>query len=138
MLERKKITKKLRILFVDDHESIRQSMGILLKRRAERYFEARNGREALELLQKESVDVILTDLNMPELNGIELARAIRKEEKEQKRPKTYIIVTSAYRKQDAPETADKTLFDYSIYKPVMPPELFAALEQITLEKEEDI
>jgi two-component system chemotaxis response regulator CheY len=47
----------------------------------ERYFQAANGEEALALLQREPVDVVLTDVNMPRMNGEELLRNLEADER---------------------------------------------------------
>lgn len=69
----------LSLLIVDDS----QMMRMMLKRMTTstgipigQTFEAGNGREALEVLERERVDVLFTDINMPEMDGAELLRAV--------------------------------------------------------------
>lgn len=68
----------LRVLIVDDHPSSR----LLLKRQLATSGivadEAENGEEALRHLQQQHYDLLITDLNMPAMDGIELTRQVRK------------------------------------------------------------
>ena len=68
----------IRVLLVDDHREVRERLRILLMEELgiELVGEAVNGLEALEMLQRLSVDVVLIDLNLPEINGIETAKRI--------------------------------------------------------------
>ncbi len=70
--------KKETILFVDDEESILDVASQYFKRQGYRTFTACNGVEALKIFENESVDCCFTDINMPEMNGLELAENIRK------------------------------------------------------------
>jgi len=69
-------TKK--ILIVDDEEAITKLITLVFSREGYEVKTAENGDQALKIIQKENIHVIITDLNMPEMNGIKLCRAIRK------------------------------------------------------------
>ncbi|WP_258105282.1 response regulator [Marinoscillum sp. MHG1-6] len=71
---------KTQILLVDDHEMIRDAIKFYFADDPdyEINYEASNGLEALEILATEKVDLVLTDINMPEMDGIELMKSIRK------------------------------------------------------------
>jgi len=60
------------ILIIDDDESIRETLSNLLKRWKYRTFSANNGREGIELAISENPDLIITDMRMPKMNGLEL------------------------------------------------------------------
>lgn len=66
-----------RILVVEDNEVNRKFVDILLKRMGYLTYFAENGRVAINRLQKQSFDLVLMDLHMPVMNGIEATRAIR-------------------------------------------------------------
>ncbi len=70
----------VRILLVDDHNVVRRGLRALLESRQGWQIcgEASNGREAVELTKKLNPDVVVMDISMPELNGLEAARQIRK------------------------------------------------------------
>ena len=65
-------------LIVDDESIERKGIRMLLKRQGTecQIIEASNGEEALEVLQKEHIDVLLTDINMPFLDGIGLLERV--------------------------------------------------------------
>ncbi len=73
----------VKIILVDDHRMIRQGLRVLLEREDDMTVvgEAENGREAVEILESISADVVVMDVNLPELNGLDATRralAIRK------------------------------------------------------------
>lgn len=69
----------MRILLVDDHRIMRDGLRSVLEKETdfEVVAEAANGREALDLAQKEKPDIVIMDVAMPDLNGIEAATEIR-------------------------------------------------------------
>lgn len=75
------MTGKVRILIVDDHELVRRGLRHALQTRPDWDIcgEASNGREAVALANKLVPDVVIMDLTMPELNGLEATRRIRKD-----------------------------------------------------------
>src|SRR5581483_5220575 len=66
----------IKILLADDHTIVRQGLKLILSANADLQVvgEAANGREAVELAQKLKPDIVLMDVAMPELNGIEATR----------------------------------------------------------------
>lgn len=82
---------KKRLLLVDDHSIVREGVKALLMEMKEVVIvgEAQDGHEALDLLGKIEVDIIVLDINMPGMNGIELTRKIK-----QKFPEMKIIALS--------------------------------------------
>jgi two-component system KDP operon response regulator KdpE len=65
------------ILVVDDEPQLRRAMKATLTDLGYSVIEARTGEEALEILRREAADLILLDLNMPGIGGLETCRAIR-------------------------------------------------------------
>jgi chemosensory pili system protein ChpA (sensor histidine kinase/response regulator) len=70
---------KRRVLLVDDSVSVRKFVGGMLERAGFHVVTARDGAEALQQLSEQSVDVVVTDLEMPRLNGYELIRDLNRE-----------------------------------------------------------
>lgn len=68
-----------RIMTVDDSATIRQMVALTLRDAGYEVVEAIDGRDALERLARESVDMLITDLNMPNLDGVGLIRAVRQD-----------------------------------------------------------
>src|SRR6185503_12618155 len=82
-----------RILLVDDHHMIRQGLRVLLERQSDLQVvgEASDGRDAIEAVSQLHPDIVVMDLNMPGLNGIDAKRRIREEW-----PDVEVIVLSAH------------------------------------------
>ena len=68
---------KKRILTVDDAATIRKMVAFTLKGAGHDIFEAGDGREALDVLRQRGVDLVITDVNMPNMDGLELTRQLR-------------------------------------------------------------
>ena len=86
-----------RILVVDDNRINRLKLGRALKTEGYEVLEAAGGREALEILQSEAVDLVLLDLLMPEVDGYEATRRIRLRESEGQRIPIVGVTASAIR-----------------------------------------
>jgi two-component system response regulator PilR (NtrC family) len=67
-----------RILVVDDERSMREMLQIVLRREGYEVLLAENGRAAIELLEREPVDILISDIKMPDLSGVEVLRAAKK------------------------------------------------------------
>jgi len=113
-----------RILIVDDEESDRLFERAILEDAGHTLFFASDGEGALRAYQQHRIEIVITDLHMPNLNGLQLIRELREMD-----PLATIIAVSgvaAGQLQRAQELgAMKT-----IKKPVMPSELYAALKEI--------
>lgn len=66
------------ILIVDDFANTRYATRLVLERQGYTVFEAGDGQEALSVLDGKPVDLVITDYNMPQMNGVELIYEIRK------------------------------------------------------------
>jgi DNA-binding NarL/FixJ family response regulator len=87
-------SKKIRILLVDDHAMVRQGFRLILSAQSDMEIvgEAGNGREAVELADQLKPDVVVMDVAMPELNGIEATRRITASS-----PRTRVLALSMYK-----------------------------------------
>ncbi len=92
--------RKIRVLLADDHMMVRQGLVGLLRQEEdiEVVAEAGDGRQAIELANRDHPDVVVMDLSMPVLNGIEATRRIRAE-----LPRTQIIGLSMYEETERAE-----------------------------------
>ena len=87
------VPDELRVLIVDDSFTSRRIMRQMLERMGiEQFSEAENGREAIELIETEFFDLIVTDYNMPEVDGEQLSQFIRNQSTQQSVP--VLMVTS--------------------------------------------
>jgi two-component system response regulator PilR (NtrC family) len=66
-----------RILVVDDERSMRELLSIVLKREGYEVLVADSGRSAIEMLQHESIDLLISDIRMPDLSGVDVLRAAK-------------------------------------------------------------
>jgi two-component system response regulator PilR (NtrC family) len=82
---------KEKILVVDDEQIIRESLAFVLKKEGYVVEEAANGREALEKHTKSPFDVIVTDIEMPEMRGIELLKRVMAQT-----PETFVLIITAF------------------------------------------
>ncbi|WP_307339625.1 response regulator transcription factor [Metabacillus malikii] len=71
--------KKRKILLIDDEEEIRELLNIYLSNYGYETFEARNGLEALSILDSHAIDLLLVDIMMPKMDGMELVKQVRKQ-----------------------------------------------------------
>src|SRR6476469_3027795 len=67
-----------RILVVDDERSMREMLAILLKREGYEVLLAENGKSAIATLEKEQVDILISDIKMPDLSGVDVLRAAKR------------------------------------------------------------
>jgi two-component system response regulator PilR (NtrC family) len=67
-----------RILVVDDEPSMRELLAIVLRREGYEVLLAENGRAAINLLEREPVDLLISDIKMPDLSGVDVLRAAKK------------------------------------------------------------
>ena len=108
-----------RILVVDDERQITRMLRTALQSSGYEVTVAQNGREALERIRQQTPDLIIADLAMPELNGVELTQALRRS------AETPIIVLSVRNTEGMKVRAlDQDADDY-IAKPFKMPELLA-------------
>jgi DNA-binding NtrC family response regulator len=110
------------ILFVEDDEGVRESTAEILAARGFHMLVADSAEEALPLLAREKVDILFTDVVMPGLNGIELAKQAKR-----RHPGIKTLLMTAYysRAAEARELADKLLF-----KPLRGSEIIAELDAL--------
>jgi DNA-binding NarL/FixJ family response regulator len=89
--------KKVRILIADDHDIVRAGVRLLIETQPgwDVCAEAANGREAVALADKLQPDVVVLDITMPELNGLEAARQIKKAS-----PKSEVLMLTAHESED--------------------------------------
>jgi len=100
MFGRKKVTKKRTVLFIDDDSVVLLSIVRGLQDQPYNILSANGYTEALEILKQKEVHVIVTDMCMPEMNGLELLRTVRKEY-----PEIIGMVLTGYLQDTALQTA---------------------------------
>mgnify|MGYP001145245916 CR=1 FL=1 len=120
---------KRTILVVDDEKIIRESISFILKKEGYHVSEAENGKIAYEKLLKEPFDLVITDLTMPGMTGLDLSRRLL-----QIRPDLPIILCTGYsEKVDAP-AAEALGIQGFLMKPVLLKELAELVRKVLNKK----
>jgi DNA-binding NtrC family response regulator len=115
-----------RVLVVDDEEPLRHVLDLLLRREGMNVLHAQSGEEALEVLGREEVDVMLCDVRMPGMGGLALVEWTREH-----RPAMTVIVMSAFGSVElAMEAMHRGAYDY-ISKPFKQDEVVLSLRKAT-------
>lgn len=97
-----------KILVVDDEQSLREVLSIMLKRAGYAVTSVSDGEEAIECLHKEIFDLVITDLRMPKVDGMEVLKAVKSTS-----PETVVLVITAFATADsAVEAMKQGAYDY--------------------------
>jgi PAS domain S-box-containing protein len=118
-------TKKLNVLFVEDNEFSRNEISNILKRFFKKLDTASNGKEGLELFKKNSYDIVITDVNMPVMDGFEMLKEIKNLNKN-----VFTLIITAFNETEYFLEAIKIGIDAFILKPINFEQLKSALEKI--------
>ncbi|QDT73502.1 chemotaxis protein CheB [Lacipirellula limnantheis] len=113
------------ILLVEDDADIRESMRALLEMDGHQVSTADTGAAALRFLQQEAPDVMLVDIGLPEMDGYQLARAVRQLGGADQ---PHLIALTGYGQTKDREAAREAGFDDHLTKPLRPEELYRALK----------
>lgn len=115
------------IMTVDDSASIRQMVSFTLKDAGYQVIEAVDGRDALALAAGQGVHMVITDLNMPNMNGIELIRALRADAHHRFIPIIMLTTESHGTRKEEGKTAGATGW---IVKPFSPKQLIGVVKKV--------
>ena len=117
-----------RILVADDEKNTREALEAIFTERGYGVRLAGDGKEALDLLEEESFDLIITDLEMPGINGLVFLRALS-----ERGVGTKVIVISAYRKSESYRDVEKEEVVSFIDKPFRKTEILKVVEEALAE-----
>ena len=120
------------ILVIEDESSIRKALNTLLTRKGYTVIEANHGREGLSILEDFGVDLVITDIFMPNMDGLEVIRSIRKKNKELK-----VIAISGGGQMHLTESlrwAEAFGADKTLNKPIKHTELLENVAELTKHK----
>ena len=119
---------KIKTLVVDDSITVRKVTERFLKRNGITSLTAKDGLEALEVLEKETPDIVLLDIEMPNMDGLELAGRIKNDERLRHIP--IVMITSRTGKQHR-HAATETGVDVFLGKPYQESELLGYIQALT-------
>ncbi len=115
------------IMTADDSASMRQMVSFTLKQGGYETIEAADGQDALNKLQSTPVHMLITDLNMPNMNGIELIKAVRAESRYKFIPIIMLTTESEASKKMEGKAAGATGW---IVKPFKPEQLITVVKKV--------
>ena len=119
------------VLIIDDHDAIREGLELLLRRRGHRTLSAEGGQRGLDLLEEEGADLVITDLRMAQVDGMEVLRRVR-----ERAPATEVLVITAYGTVETAVEAMKLGATDFISKPFSSEEFGVKVERILKERDE--
>jgi sigma-B regulation protein RsbU (phosphoserine phosphatase) len=119
-------TKKIdvSVLYVEDEPVTRSTIAAILERQITTVLQAGNGREGLESFKARRPEVVVTDIRMPVMSGLDMAREIKA-----LAPRTHVIVTTAHNDTEFFLDAIDIGIDQYVLKPVDRDRLFAAIKK---------
>ena len=118
-------TKAKLVLLVDDDNQVRVLLAELLSTMGYRVFQEKDGEKAMKLVEIGPIDLVMTDLKMPKMDGIELTRAIRGV-----KPDLPIIVYSGYLFIDTASAALKAGANEYVAKPFLQTKIKQVVERL--------
>lgn len=104
-------TMKKNILVCDDEEGIRESLNLILEKDYNVLF-ATNGREAIETINSKPVDLVILDIKMPKMDGLETLKELKKAN-----PNTKVIIATGYKSVETAQQAIRLGASNYIVKP---------------------
>jgi CheY-like chemotaxis protein len=127
-MEQQTRTPPPRILVVDDEDAIREMLDLLLQRRGLQVVQARDGNEAVRLYKEQEFDLVITDLIMPEKEGIETILEIRA----MKRPIRIIAISGGGRVDQSMHLhlAKSVGADRVVSKPFLPVDFLKVVDEL--------
>ncbi len=116
------LLKKVKLLYVEDGKALRKTIASWLEKYVGELYLAADGREGLELYREVKPHVVITDIEMPLMDGLEMAAAIREDDRH-----IPIILTTAYEKIEYLRRAIEIGIDKYVDKPIDPEKLIEAI-----------
>jgi DNA-binding response OmpR family regulator len=120
----KEFLKNLTVLYVEDDEQVRKNAVEYLGRICKNVLEAKNGKEAIAAWKTSKPDIIITDINMPRLNGLDMASYIRAHDND-----VQIIIATAYADTEYLMRAVELQLVKYLIKPITKEKLLNALDR---------
>lgn len=114
-----------KILVADDQESMRLIISNMLEEKGHVVVKAEDGQSAYDLLKQDSFDLVVADVNMPKMNGLEFLKKVKTE-----KPETKIIFVTGMLEETVKLGAEKFGLDGLIIKPFEKPNALAVIDKV--------
>ena len=131
-VELKELTKDMNVLYVEDDQLIREEVGKFLSRIFATVDLAEDGQDGLEQYKNGSYDIVISDINMPKMNGIDMSKNILKE-----LPSQSIIIISAHNESEYLLELINAGIDYYALKPINMKQLSDVIYKIAKSQQND-
>jgi two-component system, chemotaxis family, chemotaxis protein CheY len=118
------------IMIIDDTEAIRMSVGFTLQEEGYDVIEAKNGQDALDKLKDAKADLILCDVNMPVMNGIDFLKAVKTDSKYSSLKFLPIIMLTTEAGEEAKSEGKRLGAKAWIIKPFKPDQLIKSVKML--------
>lgn len=128
----KAMKRSPRVLYVDDSQIFHQKNVPELVKSGYEVFEAFDGKEAWDFLQQNDVDLVVTDVEMPNMNGFELCEAIKTNDELMKLP---VIITTTLDNEESVQKGFKAGVNEYLTKPFLISELISRIDRYTSQKQ---
>lgn len=116
-----------KILIVDDCGTTRKLLSYIIREKGYDILSASNGIEALEILATNEVAMVVTDLNMPQMDGLELSRSLRENDQYKELPIVMVTTEAGEVDRKVGKEAGVTTF---LTKPISPQKLLYEIEKL--------
>lgn len=120
-------TGKPKILLIDDSKNIRKLIRVVLKEKDYDFAEAGNGLDALDKVKIENPDLIVLDIVLPGMNGLEICRAIKSDPRTKQ---VHVIILTSESTFEARELSHQAGADIFMQKPFEPGDLRNAVKEL--------
>jgi len=124
----KDITWNMSILYVEDDAQLLKSKEEILKQLFSHVKIFDNAKDAIIFYRQEKVDIVMTDINMPDMNGFEMIEIMQSTNKNQK-----FLVLSVYKKEDLTKKLKDLNIEHFLTKPISTTKLLEAIENLAIE-----
>ncbi len=121
----------MNILVAEDNPVNQKLISILLTRAGHKVTIAENGKAAIERLAKSNFDIVILDLQMPEMGGIETVKAIREREKSSGARRIPVLALTAHAFEDDRKTCYEAGMDAYLSKPIQRSELITTIDRLS-------
>ncbi len=125
------LSESIHLLYVEDNINIRETTGAILKRFFQNLYIADDGEEGLKLFRENSIDLVITDINMPNMDGLQMSQEIKKINSD-----IEIIITSAFNEEEYMKKSQKIGINTYLYKPLELEQLIDTLSKTLQEMKE--